>query len=99
MNVGVNNWRQRWKAELETVMVGLALVVGWTVAVGASFAVTFYLLIPTAVGYGLAARTKAMREKRVFWFTTLTLTVTSAVLFAFMLWVSLNQETVILIQK
>jgi hypothetical protein len=98
MTVATDTGRSGRTRELETLSVGLLLIFGWLVLASMAFG-AIYLLIPIALGYGLLARAQAIREKRVYWLIAVTLAVASLLVFAFMLWVSLNQQTVIYIQK
>jgi hypothetical protein len=81
--------------QLETLAAGLLLLSAWAVFVGSAFALTPYLFVPTSVGYGALSRVRAIRDRRVLAFVTITLTIASAVLGLFMLIVALSQRTVI----
>jgi hypothetical protein len=86
------------RRDLATLGAGLLLLWGWLTFAAAAFGLTFYLFIPTCIGYGLLSRASSIRERRVLWIMTTALAVVSAVLWLFLLWVSTHQQVEIYIQ-
>jgi hypothetical protein len=94
----VSELRLEFRRQLETLGVGLLLLWGWLTFAGMAFMVTFYLFIPTSIGYAFLSRARSIRERRILALISISLAVFSAVVFADQLWVALNQQTEIIIE-